>query len=233
MLHEYSRTEALIGESGVSKLADAKVIVFGIGGVGGYVVEALVRSGIGAIDLIDSDDVDITNINRQIIATKNTIGMSKVEASASRCLDINPDIKITKHKLFFDKSTADCFDFSKYDYIVDTIDTVTAKIELILKADSQNTPIISSMGTGNKLSPSMLEVSDIYKTSVCPLARVMRYELKKRGIKKLKVVFSKEEPIKPQTQARENGKQIPASSSFVPAAAGLIIASEVVKDLIK
>lgn len=229
----FSRTENLIGTDNLLKLKNARVAVFGIGGVGGYVVEALVRSGVGNIDLIDSDVVDITNINRQIIATQNTIGMSKVDAAEKRCLDINPDVKITKHKLFFDKTTADCFDFSKYDYIVDAIDTVTAKIELILKANSQSTPIISSMGTGNKLSPSMLEVADIYKTSVCPLARVMRYELKKRGVKKLKVVYSKEEPIKPQTNNRENGKQIPASSSFVPAAAGFILASEVIKDLIK
>ena len=186
-----------------------------------------------AIDLIDSDDVDITNINRQIIATQKTVGLSKVDAAENRYLEINPDVKITKHKLFFDKTTAESFDFSKYDYIVDAIDTVTAKIELILKANAENTPIISSMGTGNKLSPAMLEVEDIYKTSVCPLARVMRYELKKRGVKKLKVVYSKEEPIKPQTEARENGKQIPASSSFVPATAGLIIASEVIKDIIK
>ena len=229
----YTRTEALIGKDNIEKLKNTRVAVFGLGGVGGFAAEALVRSGVGAIDIIDSDTVDITNLNRQIIATNSTIGLNKTDAFEKRLLDINPEVKITKFNLFFGKDTSDKFDFNNYDYIIDAIDTVTAKIELILKANESGTPIISSMGTGNKLNPTELEVTDIFKTSVCPLARVMRYELKKRGIKKLKAVYSKEEPIKPQSQEELNGRHIPASAQFVPACAGLIIASEVVKDVIK
>ncbi len=229
----YTRTEALIGKENIEKLKNTRVAVFGLGGVGGFTAEALVRSGVGAIDIIDCDTVDITNLNRQIIATTTTIGQNKTDAFEKRLLDINPEVKITKFNLFFNSETSNIFDFSNYDYIIDAIDTVSAKIELILKANECGTPIISSMGTGNKLNPTELEVTDIYKTSVCPLARVMRYELKKRGIKKLKVVYSKEEPIKPQSQEKFNGRHIPASAPFVPACAGLIIASEVVKDIIK
>ena len=228
-----SRTESILGKDAINKLSNSRVAVFGLGGVGGHVVESLVRSGVGAIDIIDSDTVDVTNLNRQIIATVSTIGKSKTDVLEQRILDINPEVKITKHTLFFNQETAVDFDFTKYDYIVDAIDTVTAKIELILMANESNTPIISSMGTGNKLNPTELEVTDIYKTSVCPLARVMRYELKKRGIKKLKVVYSKEEPIKPNVSEETNGRHIPASAPFVPACAGIIIASEVVKDIIK
>lgn len=225
----FTRTEMLIGKNRLEKLKNSRVAVFGIGGVGGYVVEALVRSGIGAIDLIDSDVVDATNLNRQIIATQNTIGKPKVEAARQRILEINPDITVTCHNVFYNKETAAQFDFKAYDYIVDAIDSVTSKIELILNAQALAVPIISSMGTGNKLNAAELEVADIYKTSVCPLARVMRYELKKRGVKKLKVVYSKEEPIKPIS----DDPRTPASSAFVPATAGMIIAGEVIKDLIK
>ena len=232
-MNQFSRSELLLGKEGMSKLKNASVAVFGIGGVGGYVVEGLVRSGIGSIDLIDSDNVDITNLNRQIIATHKTVGLPKTEVANQRITDINPEITVTSHNVFFDNTTEKDFDFSKYDYIVDAIDTVTSKLLLIAKAEKSGVPIISCMGTGNKLNAAMLEVSDIYKTSVCPLARVMRYELKKRGIKKLKVVYSKEEPIKPVIQNEEKGRHIPASSPFVPAAAGMIIAGEVVKDLIK
>lgn len=231
-MEKFLRTENLIGKENLKKLKNSRVAIFGIGGVGGYVAEALVRSGIGAIDIIDNDMVDITNINRQIIATVSTVGKLKTDVMEQRILEINPEIKIVKHNLFYNSDTAGNFDFTKYNYIVDAIDTVTSKIELILRANACNTPIISSMGTGNKLNPAELEVADIYKTSVCPLARVMRYELKKRGIKKLKVIYSKEEPIKPKITEEANGRHIPASSSFVPAAAGLIIASEVVKDII-
>ena len=229
----FSRTQNLIGNDNLKKLKNSKIAIFGLGGVGGYTTEALVRSGVGAVDIIDNDTIDLTNINRQIIATKSTVGQNKTDAFEKRLLEINPDVKITKHTLFFNQETSDNFDFKNYDYIVDAIDTVSAKIELILKAKEFNIPIISSMGTGNKLNPTELEVTDIYKTSVCPLARVMRYELKKRGIKKLKVVYSKEEPIKPQSAEESNGRHIPASAPFVPACAGLIIASEVVKDIIK
>lgn len=233
MDNQFLRTEMLLGKEGLEKLKNSRVAVFGLGGVGGYVAEALVRSGIGAIDLIDSDTVDITNLNRQIFATQNTIGMNKTTAAEKRLLEINPNLKITMHNTFFMPENSDKFDFKKYNYIVDAIDTVTAKIELVLKAEECGVPIISSMGTGNKMNASMLEVANIYKTSVCPLARVMRYELKKRGIKKLKVVYSKEEAIKTGVTNPENGKPIPSSCIFVPASAGLIIAGEVVKDLIK
>lgn len=227
-----SRTIMLIGEENLEKLKNSRIAVFGIGGVGGFALEALARSGVGTIDIIDSDTVDISNINRQIIATSDNIGEDKVDAALERIKSINPDITVNKHKVFFSKETANLFDFRQYDYIIDAIDTITAKLELISKADISNIPIISSMGTGNKLNPQMLEVSDIFKTSVCPLARVMRYELKKRGIKRLKVVYSKEEPIKPTTQNLQNSKSIPASMVFVPACAGMILAAEAIKDII-
>lgn len=233
MKNQFSRTELILGEEALEKLAKSRVAVFGIGGVGGFAVEALVRAGVGAIDIIDNDTVDITNLNRQIIATHSTVGRLKTDAMEQRILDINPDISLKKHNIFYCSETADSIDLSKYNYIIDAIDTVTAKIELILRANAAGTPIISSMGTGNKLNPSELEITDIYKTSVCPLARVMRYELKKRGIKKLKVVYSKEEPIKPIENEKISGKHIPGSAPFVPAAAGLIIASEIIKYIIR
>ncbi len=226
MENQFSRTENLIGYDALEKLKNSHIAVFGIGGVGGYTAEALVRAGVGALDIIDNDTVSITNINRQIIATHTTIGKQKTKVMKERLLDINPNIKINTINLFYLPENSHLFDFSKYDYIVDAVDTVTAKIELVIKANETNTPIISSMGTGNKLNPTDFEVTDIYKTSVCPLAKVMRYELKKRGIKKLKVVYSKEQPFK------NNGERIPASISFVPPTAGLIIASEVIKDII-
>lgn len=228
-----SRTINLIGEENFNKLKNFRVAVFGIGGVGGFALEGLARSGIGEIDLIDSDDIDISNLNRQIIALENTIGMSKVDVADSRIKSINPDIKVHKYKTFFSKETIGSFDFNNYDYIIDAIDTVTSKLLLIETAVKYNIPIISSMGTGNKLCPEMLEISDIYKTSVCPLAKVMRYELKKRGIKKLKVVYSKEEPLKPTIQNTENSRHIPASMVFVPATAGMILSCETIKDLLK
>lgn len=227
MENQFSRTEMLIGKEALEKLAKAKVAVFGVGGVGSYVVEALVRAGVGALDLIDNDDVNITNINRQIIALHSTIGQSKVDVAKQRVLDINPMVKVNVYKTLFTAETSSEFDFSQYDYVVDAIDSVAGKIELVLKSQEANVPIISSMGTGNKLDPTKFEIADIYKTSVCPLARVMRTELKKRGVKKLKVLYSKEEPIK------QNGQRVPASISFVPSVAGLIIAGEVVKNLIK
>lgn len=227
----FSRTEQLLGEDALQKLKNSRVAVFGLGGVGGYTAEALARTGIGAIDLIDSDTVDITNLNRQIIATQSTVGTDKTEAMKRRLADINPELRITSHKLFYSAETADCLKLSDYDYIVDAIDTVTSKLELIINAQKSDTPIISSMGTGNKLNAYELEVSDIYKTSVCPLARVMRYELKKRGVKKLKVVYSREEPRKSNLKGTD-GKSIPASCVFVPGAAGLIIAGEVIKDIL-
>lgn len=245
MANSFSRTEILLGVEGMERLAQSRVAVFGIGGVGGHVVEALVRSGIGAIDLIDDDTVNETNLNRQIIATRSTIGMPKVEAMKERIMDINPDCVVKVHQCFYLPETKAEFNFKEYDYVVDAVDTVTAKISLIVQAEEAGTPIISSMGAGNKLNPAMFEVADIYKTSVCPLAKVMRRELKKRNIKKLKVVYSKEEPIKPSTtEMPEIGEQgsaadthpkrvTPGSTAFVPAVAGLIIASEVIKDLVK
>ena len=224
-----SRTEGLIGRENVEKLNNKKVAIFGIGGVGSYVVEALARVGIGRFILVDSDDVSITNINRQIIATTRTIGEPKVEVAKDRILEINNKAKVEIYKEFFTSNTKGILDDS-ISYIVDAVDTVTAKIELVIRANKLDIPIISSMGTGNKLDPTRFEVSDIYKTSVCPLAKIMRKELKKRNISKLKVVYSKEEPIK--TSISENGKKVPASISFVPSVAGLIIASEVIKDLI-
>ena len=228
----FSRTEQLLGADNINKLKNSRVAIFGVGGVGGYVAEALARVGIGSIDLIDNDTVNITNINRQIIATHNTIGLYKVDAAKNRINEISPEINVTTHKIFFNEENIEAIDFSGFDYVVDAIDTVTSKILLITKCKELNIPIISSMGTGNKLEASMLEVSDIYKTSVCPLAKVMRYELKKRGIKKLKVVYSKELPIKSEIQETVRGRHIPASAVFVPAAAGMIIGSEVTKDII-
>lgn len=212
----------------MQRLRAARVAVFGIGGVGGYAVEALARSGVGALDLIDGDNVDITNINRQIIATEKTVGMPKVEAAKARVLEINPQAKVRAYKLFFLPDNGGELDFTAYDYIIDAVDTVAAKISLAEKATAAGVPIISAMGAGNKLDPTMLEVADIFSTSVCPLARVMRSELRKRGIERLKVVYSKEKPI-------EHGgedKRMPSSNAFVPSVAGLIIASEVVKDII-
>ena len=223
----FSRTENLIGTENLNKLKNSSVAVFGIGGVGGYVVEALARSGIGQIDLIDNDTISITNINRQIIATHSTIGKYKTEVMKERILDINPDITVNTYNILYLPETAHNFNFKKYNYIVDAIDNVTGKISLVCQANDCGTPIISSMGTGFKLDPTKFEVCDIYKTSVCPLAKGMRYELKKKGIKKLKVVFSKETPIK------NNNERTPSSIAFVPSVAGLIIASEVIKDIIK
>ena len=233
MDNAFSRTEQLLGLDNINKLKKSRVAVFGVGGVGGYVVESLARVGIGAIDLIDNDKVNITNINRQIIATHNTIGQYKVDLAKQRLNEINSETKVLAHKIFFNEETVNGIDFTQFDYVVDAIDTVTSKILLITQCHKFGIPIISSMGTGNKLDASMLEVSDIYKTSVCPLARVMRYELKKRGIKRLKVVYSKEMPIKPESQETDGSRHIPASAVFVPAAAGMIIGGEVTKDLIK
>lgn len=238
MENRFSRTEMLLGGDGMERLRNSRVAVFGIGGVGGYVVEALVRSGVGEIDIFDDDKVCLTNLNRQIIATVDTIGRYKVDVMRERALSINPDVVINAHKCFYMPDNADKYDFSLYSYIVDAIDTVTGKLEIITRADAAGVPVISCMGAGNKLDASGFEVADIYKTSVCPLAKVMRRELKKRGIKRLKVVYSKEPPLKPDpallAECLEEGakKQPPGSCSFVPSAAGLIIAGEVVKDLI-
>jgi tRNA A37 threonylcarbamoyladenosine dehydratase len=235
MGERFSRTEALIGEEALKKLQNSKVAIFGVGGVGGYVLEGLVRSGVGEIDLIDSDKVSKSNINRQIVATEETIGKYKVEVAAERAKSINPDAKINTRISFFSEECENEFDFQSYDYIVDAIDTVSSKIALILKAEREGVKIISSMGTGNKLNPLAFEIADIYKTSVCPLARVMRTELKRRGVKKLKVLYSKEEPKKALVSDSDTPKtrHAPASISFVPSVAGLVIAGEVIKDLIK
>ena len=238
MLNQFSRTELLLGKDGMERLKNARVAVFGIGGVGGYTVEALARSGVGTLDLIDDDKVCLTNLNRQIIATRKTVGKYKVDVAKERILEINPDAVVHTYKMFYMPDTADQFDFSQYDYVVDAIDTVTGKIELVMQAQKSNTPIISCMGAGNKMDASAFEVADIYKTSVCPLAKVMRRELKRRGVKHLKVVYSKEVPLTPDYEAcgedaRVHGKQVPGSSAFVPSVAGLILAGEVVKDLIK
>ena len=232
----YSRTAMLLGEEAINKLKESRVAVFGIGGVGGYVVEALVRAGIGAIDLIDNDEVCESNLNRQIIATQGTIGMPKTDAMEARIQDINPKCKVRKYQCFYLPETAGQFEFAQYSYVVDAIDTVTGKIQLVMQAKEAGVPIISSMGTGNKLNPTELEVADIYKTSVCPLAKVMRRELKKRGIDSLKVVYSKEEPRTPFVEHKEESanqvrRATPGSVSFVPSVAGLIIASEVIKEL--
>lgn len=231
MEHEFSRTEKLIGKDALERLSRCRVAIFGIGGVGGYVMEALARSGVGHFDLIDNDTVNITNINRQIIATHDTIGQFKVDVAKNRILSINPKAKANVYKTFYLPENSNMFDFSSYDYVIDAVDTVTAKIEIIVNAKKAGVPVISCMGTGNKLSPTLFEIEDIYKTSVCPLAKVMRRELKKRGIEKLKVLYSKEEPIKQDVDSGE--KPTPASISFVPPVAGLIIAGEVIKDLIE
>ena len=216
----------------MNKLRNARVALFGVGGVGGYAAEALARGGIGSIDLIDMDTVSISNINRQIIALSSTVGMSKVRAMQQRIADIDPSIAVQTHEMFFLPENADRFDFTEYDYIIDAVDTVTAKLALIEKAKAAGTPVISSMGTGNKLDPTAFRVADISKTSVCPLARVMRRELKKRGITSLKVVYSEEAPIELAETPEEHGRHLPGSISFVPGAAGLIIAGEVIKDLV-
>ena len=250
MLTQFSRTELLFGKEAMDKLAGSKVAVFGIGGVGGYVCEALVRSGVGAFDLIDDDKVCLTNLNRQIIATRSTVGKYKTDVMRDRMLDINPNVEVEVHKCFFLPENADDFPWDSYDYVVDAVDTVTAKIALVMKCKEKNIPIISSMGAGNKLDGSQFKVADIYKTKVCPLAKVMRRELKKRGVKKLKVVYSEEIPTRPiedmAISCRNNcicppgaehkcteRRDIPGSVAFVPAVAGLIIAGEVAKDLIR
>ncbi len=225
MENQYTRTIAVLGQAAIEKLKNCRVAVFGVGGVGSYTVEALARAGVGKIDLIDNDTFNVTNINRQLYATHKTIGQYKVDVARERILDINPDCIVTTHKMFYLPENADMLDLSQYDYIVDAIDTVAAKVELIVRADKCGVKIISSMGTGNKLSPQLFEVADIYKTRVCPLAKVMRTRLKKEGIRKLKVVYSKEEPI-------TNPDNIIGSVPFVPSVAGLIIAGEVVRDLI-
>lgn len=241
MLNAFSRTELLLGSAAMKRLAEARVAVFGIGGVGGYVVEALARAGIGALDLIDNDVISLTNLNRQIIATSENIGNFKVDEAERRVHAIHPQCRVEKSKCFYLPDTAPLFDFTQYDYIVDAIDTVTGKLALIENAKKANVPIISSMGTGNKLDPTALRVADIYKTSVDPLARVIRKECRKRGIRNLKVVYSQEEPLFPTDEtggrihdAKEGSvsrRDIPGSVSFVPSAAGLIIAGEVIKDL--
>ncbi len=230
---QFSRTALLIGSKGVEKLKNAKVAVFGVGGVGGYVVEALARSGVGALELIDKDTVSLSNINRQIIALHSTVGQYKTAVAAARARDINPAIEVTCRNAFFLPENAGEFDFSAYDYVVDAIDTVSGKVALIERAKGANVPVISSMGAGNKLDATAFEVADIAKTSVCPLARVMRRELKKRGIEHVKVVYSKEEPIASDSKDEESGKPIAGSIAFVPSVVGLIIAGEVIKDLIK
>lgn len=249
MLNEFSRTELLLGKDGMSALSGARIAIFGIGGVGSYVVEALARSGVGQLDLFDDDKICITNINRQIIATHKTVGMSKVEAMKERILDINPQATVVTNECFYDASNRDAFPFDQYDYIVDAIDTVTSKLLLVVKAGEMDIPLISCMGVGNKLHPERLELTDIYKTSVCPLAKVMRKELKKRRVKRLKVLYSKELPLTPRTEETANCKtscacppgstrtcavrrQVPGSVSFVPSAAGLIIAGEIVRSLV-
>ena len=234
-MNQFSRTELLIGPEAMAKLHRSRVAVFGVGGVGGYVVEALARSGVGTLDLIDNDVVTLTNLNRQIIATHATLGMRKVDAAAERVRDICPDIQVNRHNCFFLPENADSFDFTQYDYVVDAVDTVSAKAEIVLRAQAAGVPVISSMGTGNKLDPSRFRVADISATKVCPLARAMRNLLRRKGVKHLKVVYSEEEAIKPLGEAEDapQGKRAtPGSTAFVPAAAGLILAGEVVRDLI-
>ena len=235
MNEQFLRTAMLLGAEAVEKLQKARVAVFGLGGVGGYTVEALARAGIGALDLIDNDTVSLSNVNRQILATHRTVGMDKTEAAKERVLDINPECVVRTHKVFYTPETAGQFDFSQYDYIVDAIDTVTGKLALVERANEVNTPIICCMGTGNKLDASAFQVADISKTSMCPLARIMRKELGKRGIRHLKVVYSQEEALTPtgwEEEAAALGKrQVPGSVSFVPGAAGLILAGEVIKDI--
>ena len=248
MLNQFSRTQLLFGEDGMERLYHARVAVFGIGGVGGYTVEALARSGIGTLDLIDDDRVCLTNLNRQILATRKTVGQYKVDVAEQRIREINPNAVVHTYKTFYAPQTAEQFDFSQFDYVVDAIDTVTAKLKLVEQAQKAGVPIISCMGAGNKVDPTAFEVADIYKTSVCPLARIMRRELRKRGIQKLKVVYSKEPAIMPIEDmsiscrthcicppgtARKctQRRQVPGSNAFVPAAAGMVLAGEVVKDL--
>ena len=233
-MNPFSRTELLLGAPAMDKLKCATVAVFGLGGVGGYVVEALARSGVGALVLVDHDAISPTNINRQIFATHSTIGMDKAEAAKARVLDINPEIAVTAHKVFYGPDTASLFDFSQYDYVVDAIDTVTGKLALITAAQTAGTPIISSMGTGNKLDPSRFQIADISKTSVCPLARIMRKECAKRGIKHLKVLFSTEDPLSPDAVTEdlpEGRRSLPGSVAYVPSVAGLMIAGAVIADL--
>ncbi len=240
-MNPYSRTQFLLGQQGMTRLRNARVAVFGLGGVGGYVVEALARSGIGALDLVDHDTISITNLNRQILATRATVGRSKAEVAAERVRSIDPDIKVRPLETFFSPDTAHTFDFTQYDYVVDAIDTVTGKLALALAAQEAETPIISSMGTGNKLDPTAFRVADISETSVCPLARIMRKECRKRGIRKLKVVYSQEDPIKPElapddpawAELPEGRNALPGSNAFVPSVAGLIIAGEVIKEIAK
>ena len=236
MSERFSRIRSLIGTEAMDRLASAKVAVFGIGGVGGYVCEALARCGVGAFDLTDMDTVSISNLNRQIIATRQSIGRKKTDVMKERIHDINPDADVTARSCFFLPENADTFPFEEFDYVIDCVDTVTAKIEIIMKAQSLGIPVISAMGAGNKLDPSRFRVADIYDTKVCPLARVMRHELKKRGVEKLKTVYSDEQPLKPvedieETPAGKGRKSVPASSAFAPAACGLVIASEVMKDI--
>ncbi len=240
VINQFSRTELLYGEEAMRKLAASRIAVFGIGGVGGYVVEALVRSGVGTLDIIDDDKVCMSNLNRQIIATRETIGRYKVDVAEERIHDINPDCVVNAHKTFFLPETQDQFDFSEYDYVVDAIDTVAGKLAIIEKAKKAGTPVISSMGAGNKINPAMFEVSDIYKTTICPLAKVIRHECRKRGIDSLKVVYSKEMPIKPiedtgcsqeVAENRTKRRATPGSTAFVPSVVGLIIAGEVINDI--
>ena len=248
MQEQFSRTELLIGSNGLQILMKSRVAIFGLGGVGGYVAEALARSGVGEFDLIDNDTVCLSNLNRQIIATRSTVGRNKVEVMKERILDINPDAVVHIHPCFFLPETSGSFHFEDYDYVVDAIDTVSGKIEIIMKANEADTPVISCMGTGNKLDPGRFEITDISKTTVCPLAKVMRTELKKRGIKKVKVLYSKELPIKgkkekdgtkntvqsekPEETKGNTGRPVPGSISFVPSVAGLMIAGEVIRDLL-
>lgn len=248
MLNQFSRTQLLLGQPAMKKLSECRVAVFGIGGVGGFTCEALVRSGVGAFDLIDDDKVCLTNINRQIIATRSSIGKYKVDVMRERMLDINPDVQVREWKTFFLPENADEFPFEEYDYVVDAVDTVTAKIQLVMKANEHGVPVISCMGAGNKLDPTQFKVSDIYKTRYCPLAKVMRHEMKKRGVKKLKVVYSEEKALRPiedmSISCRNHcvcppgtahkcteRRDIPGSTAFVPSVAGLIIAGEVIRDL--
>ena len=234
-MEPFSRTQLLLGSDAMEKLKNARVAVFGLGGVGGYVVEALARSGVGALDLVDHDTVSITNINRQLFALHSTVGMPKADAAAARVLDINPQCKVTAHKTFYGPDTAEIFDFSQYDYIVDAIDTVTAKLALIARAKAAGTPILCCLGTGNKLDASKFQITDISKTSVCPLARVMRKECAKRGLKCVKVLFSTEDPIPSREESTEElpegRRSLPGSVAFVPSVAGLLIAGEVIRDL--
>ncbi len=233
--HAFSRTEQLLGTTALARLAAARVAVFGIGGVGGYAVEALARSGVGALDLVDNDTVSLTNLNRQIVALHSTIGQHKVDVMKARIADISPQTKVTAHRVFFLPETADTFDFSQYDYVIDAVDTVSAKLAIIEKSVTANVPIISCMGTGNKMDPTALTVTDIAKTSGCPLARVMRRELRARGITHLPVVFSAEQPFRAISAEKDeaSGKTPPASAVFVPATAGLLLANEVVRSLIQ